>query len=135
MEKMSWTVHPLKGAHLKTIFVLFVISAFCAAVYVYSRGLFWVILSAVILLASVKDHFLPVKYTLDENGVEKSVLGFARRRSWTQVKRVIKLKDGVMLSQYRKPHRFEAITGFYLRYGDENPKQILDFIKEKTSID
>jgi len=134
MERISWIVHPLKTEHRKTALVFIIILAFCSAVYLFSHEFWWTFFSALVLFISVKDHFLPVRYTLDSDGVEKAVFGFARKRSWTQVKRVVKLEGGVLLSLYPKPHRFEAIMGFYLRFGSDDPAPILNFIEEKISV-
>ena len=129
---MSWVVHPLVTEYRKSAFAVVVIAAFCAAVYAVSKELWWVFLSAVVLLAAVKDHFLPVRYTIDERGVTKTVLGFSRSWSWSRVKRVVKTEDGLLLSRYPRPHRFEATRGFYLRFGEQDPEPIVEFIKKRV---
>ena len=122
----------MRVEHKKSVIAVVVIVAFCAAVYFVSREIWWVFLSAVVLLVAVKDHFLPVRYTVDEQGIKKTVLGFTRSWGWSRVRRVVRTEGGLLLSRYPRPHRFEAMRGFYVRFGDQDPERIVEFVKGKV---
>ncbi len=74
------------------------------------------LLGALIVFVSTAELFLPVKYRLDKTEARQQVGFSVTAIKWTDVKRIVRVDDGVRLSPFDAPNRLDAFRGVFLRY-------------------
>jgi len=130
---MRWTVFPVRDNPRKGIIVILFLVMLLVGIYLY-YGLFWALLSSVILVGSLLQFFTPTTYVLLDDGVEVRSL-YVQRRRWEDVKRFYIDKRGVFLSPFAKPSRLENFRGVYLRFPEDKElrERIVEFVKTHCS--
>jgi hypothetical protein len=82
-----------------------------------------VLLSAIgffVVLVSTAEVFLPLKYRIDSGGAQVRCGLSVTAIRWSDVKRLIRMADGVRLSPLEKPSRLDEFRGVYLRFRDND---------------
>ena len=130
---ISWTVFPVRDNPRKGIIVILFLVALLLGIYLY-YGLFWALLSSVILVGSLLQFFTPTTYILLDNGLEVRGL-YVQRRRWEDVRRFYIDKRGVFLSPFAKPSMLENFRGVYLRFPEDKELRegIVEFVKTHCS--
>lgn len=128
-ESLSWRVRPSDWAPQKRWSVLI------AAVLVFLVGttlmqnLVLGVIGTAVVLASTAEFWLGTNFRLDAKGA-KSRCGISlTEMEWTAVKRAAKDADGVKLSPVAGTGRLSAFRGVFLKYGDQPPGRIEDFVR------
>ncbi|MEO0110661.1 MAG: hypothetical protein ABIK99_05015 [candidate division WOR-3 bacterium] len=129
---MHWKIHKAKENPKKTIFVslfLFFLLLFFFLFY----GLFWTLLAFLFLFATLNSYFLPITYTLTEEGilVDKKIYKF--KREWKGFKKIIVLKNGLLLSPFEKKTFLDNFRGLFIFLPEERDK-VISFINEKLNL-
>ena len=99
-------------------------------IYYLTASLAWVVCSAVILVVSLRQFFLPTTFRLSDETVVCRFLCFEKKRQWKQLKTYFIDKNGVLLSPFGRPSRLENFRGFYLIGASRKP-EVIEFIKKK----
>ena len=129
--EMNWTVHPARKYPRKAVATVMLIIIFCVIVLWSFHSVFWVVVSAVVLTASLARFFFPTKYRMTDEFVEVNFLGFRQKRSWKNLRRVDKTKNGVFLSPFLKYNRLENYRGL-LVICDGNQSEVFDFARKHS---
>jgi len=103
-----------------------------AALWLGTGSWGWVALGLSMMLAMIRQWFLPTRIRLDADGVTVRLLGMVRRRKWTQIKRASADRRGVLLSPFAYATRLELFRGIYLRFSG-NRAEVLNFIRRHVS--
>ena len=127
----EWIVHPLKENWKKSTCLILFLLSFCIAIYLAFQTSFYVILSAVVLFGSLKAFFLPVKYALYSDKVTIHSFFSKRSKPWTAFHSYYVDKNGILLSPFETPSRLENFRGVYIRFGNIDKMEIIDFIKQR----
>ena len=78
--------------------------------WLYGLIAFWILFSA------IADYLLPIRYEVDGTGVRQH--GWSPRfMAWGRVRRVVWGEQGVYLSPFAQPSRWDAFRGIFLWYG------------------
>lgn len=122
---LAWTVHPAaqrRGVAAATLGVIALAGLAAAEV---GRGIGWGVAAVVFLVLAVSSFLLPTRYRLDADGVEVRHFGGVRRRAWSEVRRVVPVPGGVLVSPYRAPSFRDRLRGLVLRI-DGDPSAVLE---------
>lgn len=128
---LRWRVHLAREHAGKTAVVagvLVIASAFAYALY---GSVLPALVIAFVLVGSLSDFLFPVTYALTESGVRASTPLGLRVMPWNSVKRAYVDDEGIKLSPFDKPSRFEGQRGVYLRFGDRRD-EVLDIVRRFT---
>ena len=102
------------------------------ALWLATRNGYWVVLGVVVLLAAVRQWFLPTRYRVDDQGAQMQLLFYRRRQDWSRIKRASANRRGVLLSPFPFPSRLEAFRGMYLRFSG-NRDEVMRFIEARIN--
>ena len=128
---MQWTVHLARRHPAKTIIALVIVAAAAVCAGIGFGGWWAGVLAGVLLVAAISDFLFPVRYVMNEEGVQARGLVMRRRMGWPQVRRVARDGLGVKLSPLARPSRLEAYRGIYLWFSD-NADEVMEFIARHT---
>ena len=125
---MTWQVwwpqrHPLHA----TLAVVFVF-ALAIAVHFSFESSVYPVLTILILGAAILEAYLPVRFTLDQEGVTKGTVLRCRRKRWSQLVAYYPHgDDGVLVTVSPHRRRLRAYSsGIYLQYGN-NRRAVLNY--------
>jgi len=121
-DALVWTVHLARRAPQRAAGAVAVVLAGALAAALGFRSSLAGILTLFLLLASISDYLLPVRYRLSRAGIEAAGLLLRRRMSWKDVRQVRRDPLGVKLSPLLRPSRLEAYRGIYLWFGENEPE-------------
>ena len=92
-------------------------------------GVWWFILSFVLVGASILPYFIPTKYRLTDRGIAVRSMFTKKDKKWEEYKSYSVDKHGVFLSPFSRPSRLENFRGLYLRFHN-NGEEIVAFVKK-----
>ena len=124
---MEWTVHLAGRQPGKAIAALVIVAAAAVCAGYGFRAVWAGALAAALLVAAISDFLFPVRYEMDEQGVQARGLVMRRRMGWAQVRRVVRDELGVKLSPLARPSRLEAYRGIYLWFAG-NADAVMEFV-------
>jgi len=130
--KYEWVVLPVANEPGKALILLISLALIFGIVWMWAESLFWGIFAAVVVVLGVREFYIPVSYSLTDEGATSRLLFFRRRMDWNNVKRIFPERHGVFLSPFARRSRLENFRGFFLRWGKDSPKEeVLEFIKKR----
>ena len=129
---LAWTVHPVRTRHGRTAVLAAVLAATLAAVWLGTRSAFWVVFSAVAIVAAVRQFLLPTTFVLDDRGAASRFLGLERRKAWSELRSFFRDANGVLVSPFPGRSRLESFRGIYLMF-EGNKDEVTAFVKEKMA--
>jgi hypothetical protein len=129
-ESLHWVSHPVREEPRRTWIVALFVGLTAAALWVAARDWQWPAFGAIVLLAAVREWFLPARCALDDAGASRRFLFVERRRPWSAIRRATADRHGVLLSPSPFPSRLETLRGLYLRFSG-NREQVLAFVDER----
>jgi len=93
-----------------------------------SLGLPWGVRMALIAAvgASLGSALLPGTYRLDASGVTLGMGPFVQRRTWNDVRRVVRSSEGVLLSPFTTRRRLDAYRAVFLPWPRRSNPQVAD---------
>jgi len=122
---LVWTVHPAARRRPAAAAALGVIALAGLAAAEVGGGTGWGAAAVVFLVLAVSPFLLPTRYRIDDEGVEVRHLGGVRRRAWSEVRRVVAVPGGVLVSPYRVASFRDRLRGLVLRV-DGDPTTVLE---------
>lgn len=129
---LRWRSHPLVEDFRRSMLLIAVMFAVCAAVHVGFGGLAYAVLAAGFLVVSLSSYFIPAWYELDEDGAAVRFLGRTRRMAWREVRRVDVQRAGVFLSPFDAPSRLDSFRGMFLRFAG-NADEVVSFVESQVA--
>ncbi|MCH8979386.1 MAG: hypothetical protein IH945_09130 [Armatimonadetes bacterium] len=117
-DSLEWTLRldPETPRRRYTVLAI-ALMAGAAGLVLFDSPLLSIIAVAAIVL-SAAELFFPVKYRLDAQGARATCGLSVTAVAWSDVKRVLPMRDGLRLSPLEKPSRLEEFRGVYLRFSD-----------------
>lgn len=128
LEK-KWVVFPLTQSWKRSACLIFLLLAFCVAVYFSFKSIFYSLLSAVVLFGSLSSFFLPVRYEFHTNHLKVRTLFRTISKDWKEFRSFYVDKNGVLLSPFDKPSRLENFRGIYVRFGQTDSEEVIKIVK------
>lgn len=129
----EWRVHlaaenPRKSAALAAVCV----GALALIHFAFGQRPWLTGLATLILLGSLADWLLPVKYRLTTRGASYSNLVLRKRMAWEEIRRVYVADSALKLSPFSRRTRLEAFRGLVLRFGG-NRDEVVRIVKERAT--
>jgi hypothetical protein len=129
----EWRVHLLVEQPGKSV----ALCAFCVLAVVLIHFLFrqrvgFTVLAAAILLGSLSDWFLPVKYRLTTAGASYTNLVFRKRMAWEEVRSCYVSSSALKLSPFSRRTRLDAFRGVVLRFAG-NRDEVIRIVQERAT--
>jgi hypothetical protein len=130
---VEWTVHLARRDPRKTAAALLAAAGGALIAGFGFRSAAAGILTLVLLLGSLRDYLLPVRYRLGPEGIEARGLLFRRVMQWSQVRRILRDPAGVKLSPLPRHSRREAYRGIYLWF-ERNEAEVMATIAHYREV-
>ncbi len=130
---LTWQVHLRKRqpSHLPILGLGIAFGALCT--WAIFRQPLPVLVVVVLLFGSVSEYLFPITYQLDATGVMGHYGGSRSALKWKEVRRVIPLRGGVLLSPLPVASRLDAFRGVHIRFAkrDEvgNRAEVMEWIE------
>jgi hypothetical protein len=131
---LVWTVHPAARRRAAAMATLAVIALAGLAAAEVGGGTGWGAAAVVFLVLAVSSFLLPTRYRLDDEGVEVRHFGGLRRRAWSEVRRVVPVPGGVLVSPYRTASFRDRVRGIVLRV-DGDSTAVLERARRLAGIE
>ncbi len=112
----------------KTLALISAVGATCCAVALSFEHVGYGVLSFCILVGSLASYFFPSRYTLDEVGVSRVLLGRRSARSWSEFRRVDARDNGLFLSPFASTSRLDSFRGIFLPF-HKNRDQVVYYVQ------
>jgi energy-coupling factor transporter transmembrane protein EcfT len=130
---ISWQVHKAKESLVKTIFTLIIIILFIVFIFFFGKEyrILWIILSLIVLFATLNAYFLPTTYTITDTEIIIDKKLFINKLEWSRFRKYYLTTTGIVLSPFTKRNFLDNFRGVHLLLPKENPQEIINFIKNK----
>jgi len=133
---LAWSVVPMKREPQKAKILIGSTLVFLLLVYYVSYwDLMWVIVAALLLVASFSSFLFPARYRLTTKGVEQKAGLSNVFKPWDTFIKAVKYKDGILLSHGRSRLRNRLNPGLFLYFGDNNSEEVLRVVEQYLSGD
>jgi hypothetical protein len=113
-------------------YVFIIIVAGVLATMVMDNNPWWGLLGMGVLFLSGWTFFLPVEFTMDEEGVRKKSLFGTEEKKWRQVKKIVPDDYGVLLSPFPQSTRLAKFRGLSVQFSG-NREEVLEYIRSHTT--
>lgn len=124
-ESFSWRVRLADKAPQKVV-AIFVVATL--TLLTGSIGFRSVLLGAsgfAMILGSTAEFWLGTRYRIDASGVQ-STTGFSTTAiEWGNIKRIVHVPGGLLLSPLERESRFDAFRGVNLRFSEDNQESVI----------
>ncbi len=127
---LEWVCHPAKRNTLVTVLVTLFLVVIIGAVYFATYSVWFTLLGAVIMIASLGPFYLPTRYKLTDDEITVKSVTQTMVKSWSQYRTCYPDKNGVLLSPFVRPSRLENFRGLYIRFSG-NKEKVVAFVKER----
>ncbi len=129
VEGVEWHSYPVRENRKKALLAVFFLLFFWSSIY-FTLGLFWLLISLLLLGGSVLPFFTVTRYKLDGEGVTVKKPFYTIRRGWGHFRSYYPDGNGILLSPFSEPSRLENFRGLYIRYPiqEDQKEKILKFL-------
>ena len=133
---LTWKSCPVIDDYPKSILLIVIIAVVIAAVCIGFREMWFVILTAVLLVFSLIRYFAPSTYILEDTKIKIILLGLTREYKWSSFSNYNVSKIGVYLSPFKKPSPLDSFRGCLIRFGKKGkggpfPEEVVEFIGKR----
>lgn len=128
-DAFEWTAHPARQRPRDLALVLCVLLLTMGAVLATFQSLFFALLSAAILLASISSFLFPTHYAISDWGVQQARLGQRRARPWKELRRMELGSRGALLSPFAKASWMDRYRGLILQFEGADREAIVDLLE------
>jgi len=115
IEPIEWNSHPVREERKKAVFSILFLLILWISVYI-SFGIFWFLLSILLIGGSLFPFFTVTRYRLDQEGVTVRKPFYTVKKGWRQFRSYYPERNGVLLSPFLKPSRLENFRGLFLLF-------------------
>lgn len=130
---LAWSVHLAKEQPQRAAIAAGVILLTVGMIGAITHNLLGPLFAAILLFGSLNDFFLPIRYELNEQGVEAKGLFSHTSLEWNRAKRFHLLADGVKVSPLAGPSRLEAYRGVFLRCSGATREQVVAIVRVRLA--
>jgi hypothetical protein len=113
-EGLSWRTHPFRHHRLRGLFGLAVVVAALFLVQSWARTPLLTALGGLLFLFTLWPFYFPVRYRLDQTGVEVDYGLWRRRWPWDRFQVYVLLPGAVLLTPFLHSHRLERFRAVQL---------------------
>lgn len=137
MTKVALPVPPQGGAYHPAAREPVLASLVAALLLAISAGLFLLVapLTALVLSfglwGSLAAFFLPSRYTLQEQALIVRVGPLTQRYPWARFRRVLRDRNGLLLSPFTKPHKLDSFRGVFLPLDPESARRLAPLLEAR----
>lgn len=128
-DSLEWTAHPARRRPRDLALVLSVVLLTMGAVLSTFQSLFFALLAAIILLASVASFLFPTHYEISDWGIRQARLGQRRARPWGELRRMEVGRAGAMISPFSTASWMDRYRGFVLLFDGADRKAVVQALQ------
>ncbi|MBX3095728.1 MAG: hypothetical protein KF812_02590, partial [Fimbriimonadaceae bacterium] len=133
-EALEWSVNLGDvRPERRYVVIFFALFMLLAGVYLF-RSIVLGLIGFVVVFAATLEMFVPVRYRIDESGVQSRNGISTTRIEWGDVKRTWEDGSGVYLSPLAQPSRLDQFRGVHLRFAS-NREAVLVKISDHLEND
>lgn len=130
---MEWVSHPARERPGATaLYLLIIFLSGVVATLAMDNNPWWGLVGVTVLFLSGWTYFLPVRYTMDGEGVRKKSIFGTEKQKWDRVKSVIPDRYGVLLSPFPQPTRLAKFRGLSVQFSS-NREEVLEYIRSHAA--
>jgi len=130
---LHWVSHPARerpGATIVYVFIILLSGVVATLAMDYNP--WWGLVGVTVLFLSGWSYFLPVRFTMDDEGVRKKSVFGVEEKKWRQVKSMVPDRYGVLLSPFPQPTRLAKFRGLSVQFSN-NREEVLEYIRAHTA--
>jgi hypothetical protein len=128
-QELVWEVRLWEKNPSRRYVVLAVAFVAAALGYLLLQHLVFALIGFMVIMGSTTDYWLPQKFKIDGNGASLRCGISVTSMAWPEVKRVVEVADGVLLSPLTSDQsRLNAFRGVLLRYNN-NREAVLGAVR------
>jgi len=132
-DVLQWKSHPARERPWATVaYVLIILLSGFLAAMIMDGNMWWGFVGCGVLFLSGWTYFLPVRFTMDGEGVSKKSLFGLEKKSWREVRSIVPDKYGVLLSPFTQPSRLAKFRGLSVQFSG-NGEEVLEYIRSHTT--
>ncbi len=131
--QLEWTAHPARTRPRDLALVLSVVLLTMGAVLSAFQSLFFALLSAMILIASVASFLFPTRYQLNAWGVRQSRLGQRRARPWKELRRLELGGRAALVSPFARASWMDRYRGITLLFDGADRSAVVALLQEQLA--
>ncbi len=131
--RISWEVFLAKENIKKTAFVTFFLTIVLIVV-LFLLGIYWMLFSFLIFFFTLNTYFLPIEYTIDKEKVYIKKWFLKASTDTKRFKRYILLKNGFLLTPFKKDTFLNNFRGIHLIVPQEKRKEVEVFLKDVLKL-
>jgi hypothetical protein len=126
-EELRWVTHPMMEFPAKAVLFWAVYLLVLLAVRIATKEWIFVVLSGLILIASLRGFVLPTAYKIDSEGIEIDRWFYKTRKKWGDFRSHVVERNGVFLSPFSVKHRMENFRGVFVPTGKYH-QQVVEMV-------
>jgi len=127
-KEYVWQVHFLKKKPVRGILVLIVILSILIFLIFVEKSILFTALALLLVVYPSLKFYLPLKYKIDENGVQISNVINNKKYDWDRFQKVEKSNKNIILNPYKEKRFFKRKKKVVL-FNVPEPDKITNFIK------
>ncbi len=135
-KQFTYKVFPAQNKRKLAIFIVSILLT-CALSYI-AGGVFWMIFGLILLLIVLYPFYVTTTYTIDDNGIHIKRPLNKKVVPWSRIKKLRKLKNGILLSPYEKDTFWDRLSGFFILANENQKNQIIkiadEFLKNNSTL-
>lgn len=132
MEKVfKWKVHFLKKKPLRGILILLVILSIFAFLIFVEKSIIFTILALILIVYPSLKFYLPIKYKIDQDGVQISNMVSNKKYKWNYFNKVDRSNDNIILNPYKEKRFFKRKKEVVL-FNVPEPNKIKEFVESRV---
>lgn len=115
---LSWRSHPARERPLPFAVAIAALCCTTLAALWYTGSMLVALAMLFAVWLSTYEFFVPTDYRVDSEGVTmRRPAGVVRHRSWPTIRRVVRERNGLLVSPFRRRRTFlDERRGLYLRF-------------------
>ena len=123
-------VHPAAAHPRRAFLVVLLLTGITWGLTQLAPGLM-VLLLSLMLWGSLASFFLPTTYGLCEEGLRVQLGPFQHLYPWRRFRRVVRDRNGLLLSPFTRSHSLESFRGLFLPLHPEQAARLAPLLEER----
>ncbi|UCG42163.1 MAG: hypothetical protein JSU73_09805 [candidate division WOR-3 bacterium] len=132
LPKVSWSVFRARENVAKTVLVGIAIAVFLTFTLWYF-GILLALVALLVLFVALHTYFLPIRYTLAEDGIILDKRIFSHTYPWDQFRAYFRTSGGIVISPFSRRTFLDSFRGVHLLL-PEDPTEILTYLGHRFPV-
>lgn len=129
---LKWSVHLARQNPRRTLLTALGVMGTLVVVLLAGLGLWWAIITLIIIIGSISAWIFPIHYVLTNKGIKQYNFLSREERSWLRFTDYVIYDDAVQVAYDQRTLRGRILKGLMLYFGPDNREQIIQVVKDNV---